>query len=131
MQHKKSSEIVEKNKDTWTRNLIHFKKTTTVRGPVPIVEKSLSDRNRIPLKTHIVGRFKHLAITTKGRQERLKTISKELSVLWSEKLNFPKISEQAILAKVQKAIATYDECTKRQDYSTLDEVFDITKFDGE
>jgi len=131
MQHKKSSEEVEKNKDTWTRNLIHFNKTTTVRGPVPIVEESLSDRNRIPLKTHIVGRFKHLAITTKGRQERLKTISKELSILWSEKLNFPKISEQAILAKVQKTIATYDECTRRKDYSTLNEVFDITKFHGE
>ena len=59
--------------------MIHFKKITTVRGPVPIVEESLSDRNRIPLKTHIVGRFKHLAITTKGRQ-RLKTISKELNL---------------------------------------------------
>lgn len=131
MSHRKSYSEVERNKKIWKKNVIDFKKSTMVRGPIPLVQTPLMDRTRMPLKRDIIGRFKHMAPDIKGRKDRLKKISKEVKLLWTEQLNFPIISDQAVSAKLEKVVQVFDECTRRGDYGCLDDVFDVTKLDGE
>jgi len=42
----------------------------------------------MPLKKDVIGRFKHMAPDIKSRKDRLKKISKEVKLLWTEQLNF-------------------------------------------
>ena len=58
-------------------------------------------------------------------------ISKEVTKLWENKLNFPHVSNQAILKMFHKVLKTYDECVKRCKYNTLPELVDITKVNGQ
>ncbi|QQP56844.1 Hypothetical protein FKW44_001646 [Caligus rogercresseyi] len=44
--------------------------------------KPLSDRNRMPLKSHVMGRFKSLESIAKERKERVGLIVVELKALW-------------------------------------------------
>jgi len=46
-------------------------------------------------------------------------------------LNFPNLSIQVVQAKLDQVLNTYDECVKRGKYDPLNEVFDITKENGE
>ena len=72
-----------------------------------------------------------MASDIKGRKDRSKIISKEAKLLWTENLNFPMISDHAVTAKLEKLEQMFDECTRRGDYGNLDDVFDVTKLDGE
>lgn len=128
MSHRKSYSEVERNKKIWKKNVIDFKNSMMVRGPIPLVQTPLMDRTRMPLKRDIICRFSHMAPDIKGRKDRLKKISKEVQLLWTKQLNFPIISDQAVSAKLEKV---FDGCTRRGDYGRLDDVFDVTKLDGE
>ncbi|QQP55393.1 Hypothetical protein FKW44_008551 [Caligus rogercresseyi] len=44
--------------------------------------KPLSDRSRMPLKSHVMGRFKSLESIAKERKERVGLIAVELKALW-------------------------------------------------
>jgi hypothetical protein len=125
--HKKSFNTVEKNKVTWTKNLVRFEESYTRRGSVPLEESSLEEKCRMPLQTQIIGRYQFLGARIKGRKDRIAEISKELMKLWENRLNFPHVSEQVIRAKLEKVLKTYDECVKRGKYVALDEFCDITK----
>ena len=127
MSHKKSFADIEKNKETWTKNLVKFQQSHKRRGIAPSEETSLEEKCRIPLKTQIVGRYHVLGTQVKGRKERLAQICKEVTKLWENKLNFPHVSNQVIVTKLDKVLKTYDECVKRGKYDALNEVFDITK----
>ena len=131
MSHKKSASATQKNKPTWTRNLVRFQESHKKRRAIPLEEHSLENNSRIPLKIQIVGRYLFLGATVKGRKERVKEIAKEVSSLWQNKLNCPKLSSQVTEVKLDKVLKTYDECVKRGKYDLLDEVFDITKENGE
>ena len=111
--------------------MIDFKKSTMVRGPIPLAQTPLMDRTRMLLKKDIIGRFKHMAPDIQSREDRLKKISKEVKLLWTEQLNFPIVSDQAVGAKLEKVVQVFDEYTRRGDYGCLDDVFDVTKLDGE
>lgn len=130
MSFKKSSSNTEKNKETWTKNLVQFQAPSR-RGNVAIVEAPLSERSRMPLKNHVIGRFKFLESTAKGRRERIGLIAIELKALWSKTLNFPHISDQAICAKLTKLLEDYERCRKKQNFDSLKELFDMTKVKGE
>ena len=131
MSHKKGASTTERNKKAWTKNLIPFRESHKKRRAVPLEEQSLANNSRIPLKIQIVGRYLFLAASIKGRKERLKEISKEVTRLWENKLNFPTLSIQVVQEKLDKLLKTYDECVKRGKYDPLDEVFGITKESGE
>ena len=131
MSHKKSASTTERNKKIGTKNLISFEELHKKRRAVPLEEQSLKNNSRIPLKILIVGRYLFLVAPIKGRKERLKEISKEVTRLWENKLNFPTLSIQVVQAKLDKLLKTYDECVKRGKCYPLDEVFDITKEIGE
>ena len=88
MSHRKSYSEVERNKKIWKKNVIDFKKSTMVRGPIPLAQTPLMDRTRMPLKKDVIGRFKHMAPHIKSRKDRLKKIFKEVKLLWTEQLNF-------------------------------------------
>jgi len=36
-----------------------------------------------------------------------------VKLLWTEQLNFPIISDQAVSAKLEKVVQAFDECTRR------------------
>lgn len=126
MSHKKSASTTERNKKIWTKNLIRFQESHKKRT-IPLEEQSLENKIRIPLKIEIVGRYLFLGASVKGRKERIKEISKEVTSLWQKKLNFPNLSNQVIQAKLEKVLHTYDECVKRGKCDPLNEIFDITK----
>ena len=131
MSHKKCASTTERNKKTWEKNLIPFQESHKKRRAVPLEEQSLENNSRIPLKIQIVGRYLFLASSIKGRKERLKVISREVTRLWENRLNFPTLSIQVVQAKLDKLLKAYDECVKRSKYDSLDEVFDVTKESGE
>ena len=96
-----------------------------------IYENPLSDRNRLPLKSHVMGRFKFFQSTVKERKKRISLIAAEVKALWSTKLNFPHVSDQAICSKLEKLLLEYDSCRKKSDFESLDELFIVTKEKGE
>ena len=61
----------------------------------------------MPLNRDTVGRFLGLHEEVKGRVDRVKKIFDELLKL-CEKLSFPFISKQQILAKIDKLIKMFD-----------------------
>ncbi|QQP52056.1 Uncharacterized protein FKW44_004064 [Caligus rogercresseyi] len=122
MPFKNSSSTTEKNKETWRKNL---------KGNVAIHEKPLSDRSRMPLKSHVMGRFKSLESIAKERKERVGLIAVELKALWRTTLNFPPVSDQAIRAKLEKLLQEYDHCRKKQNFDSLNELFEVTKVKGQ
>ena len=109
MSYKKSARCTEENKETWTKNLVQFQAPSR-RGHAAVQEASLSERSRMPLKSHVIGRFKFLEASTKGRKERIRIIAEELS----ETLNSLHVSDQAICAKLQKALKLYEWCWKEK-----------------
>lgn len=131
MSHKRSASTTERNKTNWIKNLVRFQESHTKRRVVPLEEQSLENNSRIPLKIKIVGRYLFLGASLKGRKERVKEIAKEVTSLWQKKLNFPNLSFQVMQAKLDQVLNTYDECVKRGKYDPLNEVFDITKENGE
>lgn len=96
-----------------------------------VCEAPLSDRSRMPLKSHVMGRFKSLESIAKERKERVSLIAEEIKALWSTTLNFPHISDQAIHAKLEKLLQEYDYCRKKQNFDPLNELFDVTKVKGQ
>ena len=131
MSHKKSNFTTERNKKNWTKNLIRFEESHRKRRSVPLEAQSLENNSKIPLKIQTVGLYMFLGASTKGRKERVKEIAKEVTSLWQKKLNFPNVSIQTVQAKLDQVLNTYDECVKRGRYDPLNEVFDITKENGE
>ena len=129
MSFKKSFFNTEKNKKTWTNNLVQFQAPSR-RGNVAVYEAPLSERSRMPLKIHVVGRFKFLESTAKERRERIGLIVVELKALWSKTLNFPHVSDQAICAKLENLLKDYEYCRKKQNFNSLNELFDVTKVKG-
>src|SRR5206468_1821949 len=130
MSFKKSSSNTEKNKETWTNNLVQFQAPSR-RGKVAIYEAPLSERSRMPLKNHVIGRFKFLESTAKERRKRIGLIAVELKALWSKTLKFPHVSDQAICAKLANLLKDYEPCRKKQNFDSLNELFDVTKVKGE
>ena len=128
--YKPSNSSIQKNKDVWTNNLVKFEDSHKRRRMVPLEEYSLEEKCRMPLQKQIIGRYHFLGPKIKGRKERIAEISKEVTKLWKNKLNFPHVSDQVIRAKLDKILKCYDECVKRGSYEPLDEIFDITKVDG-
>ena len=129
MSFKKSSSSTEKNKDIWIRNLVQFQAPSR-RGCVAVHEAPLSERSRMPLKNHVIGRFKFLESTTKERREKIRLIAVELKALWS-KYVFPHVSDQAICAKLENLLKDYEYCRKKQNFDSLNELFDVTKVNGQ
>ena len=130
MSFKKSSTTTEKNKETWANNLVQFQAAPR-RGNVAVYEAPLSDRSRMPTKSHVMGRFKYLQSVAKERRERVNLIADEIKTLWSATLNFPHISVQANCAKLERLLKEYDYCTRKQNFETLNELFDVTKVKGQ
>lgn len=97
MSYKKSQITVLKNSEVWGKNLSKFnQKARSSRGHVAILESSLATISRMPTKEQIVGRSKFLEKDVKSRKGRARELSKEVTVLWKDRLNFPLISEQAV-----------------------------------
>lgn len=132
MSFKKSQVTVCKNKEKWTKNLTRFdQKARSSRGHVAIQESSLATISRMPTKEQLVGRYKFLEKDVKSRKQRTTELSKEVTLLWRNKLNFPMISEQAVRAKIEKVLQLYDTCCRKGKFEPLHELFDITKLSGE
>ena len=130
MPYKKSFSTTEKNKKTWRKNLVQFQAPSR-RGNVAVYDAPLSDRSRMPLKSHVIGRFKSLESIAKERKERVGLIAVELKSLWSMTLNFPHLSDQAIHAKLEKLLRDYDYCRKKQNFDSLNGLFDVTQVKGQ
>ena len=130
MSFKKSSSNTEKNKETWTKNLVQFQAPSRI-GNVANNEAPLSERSCMPRKNHVIRYFKFLESTAKEQRERIGLIVVELKNLWSTTLNFPHVSDQAICAKLTKLLKDYERCRKKQNFDSLNELFDMTKMKSE
>ena len=64
-------------------------------------------------KIQIVGRYLYLGTEIKGRKERKAQISKEITNLWKNKLNFPHVSHQVIQAKLEKLMKMHHEYVRK------------------
>ena len=87
----------------------------------------------MPLKKDIIGRYFALYDEEKGKNDRIKIISRELIQLWSN-LNFPVTTYQNVLKKVGNVIdwgIQNRKCAKDDFDDELLDVFDVTKVDGE
>lgn len=130
MSHNKGYSTVLKNKDIWTKNLVRFQESHRRRS-VPSQESSLDEKSRMPVLMQIIGRYQFLGAEIKGRKERIVIISKEVTKLWKNKLNIPHVSDQVVQSKLEKVLKTYDECVRRGKYDAMNELFDITKVNGQ
>ncbi|MEJ2259198.1 MAG: hypothetical protein P8X78_01585 [Nitrosopumilaceae archaeon] len=130
MSDKISHAAIEKNKNIWTKNLVKFQESHKRRRLIPLEQSSLEEINRMPLQTQIVERYLHLGTEIKGRKGKIVEISKEVTKLGKNKLNFSCVSVQVIQTKIQKVLNTYDECVKRGKYDALNDLFDVTKISG-
>ena len=61
----------------------------------------------------MVGRYQFLGAEIKVRKERVMKISKEITMPWKNKLDFPYVSNQVTQIKLDKVSKIYDECVKR------------------
>ena len=93
--YKPSNSSIQKNKDVWTNNLVKSEDSHK-RRMVPLEEYSLEEKCRMPLQKQIFGCYHLLAPKIKRRKERIVDISKEVTKLWKNKLNFPHVSDQVI-----------------------------------
>ena len=75
-------------------------------------------------------RFRFFQSTAKEQKERVSLIAVELKALWSMKLNFLHVSDQAIHTKLEKLLLEYDYCSKTHDFESLNKLFDMTKVKG-
>ena len=130
MPFKKSATEIQRNKQKWRKNLVQFQSQTR-RGHVPLEEKSLSEKSRMPKKKVIVGRYNYLARNTKGRKARIALIVQEVKALWQDKLNFPIISDSGIRLKLEKLLKQSDNCVRKQTFEPMEQLFDITKASGD
>ena len=80
----------------------------------------------------VIGRVLFLYEVKKERLSRINQVCEELQRLWSN-FNFPSVSKQVVIAKVEKLLNKYTKNRKRK-YSMFDKelatVFDITKNNG-
>ena len=131
MAHKISAASVEKNKDKWTQNLTRFQDINKKRGNIEVEEKPLDERSRMPLTKHVIGRYIFLCSTIKEKKSRTNTVAKEIVNLWERNLNFPCLSVQAITARIEKLILSYESCRKcGKMFEQQNNLFDVTKVEG-
>ena len=129
---KKAQQTVEKNKEVWTSNLPSKAKKLKRRCDIALVDKSLVEFVRLPLKKDIVGRFLFLYHKMKERKSRIDSICEELMELWS-RFSFPTITKQVIIAKIRTLLTQYDYNMRKKVerfQKDLITIFDITKSDG-
>jgi len=131
MSHKESDTTVQKNKDIWTANLVQYQQCHKRRGIVPVEESSLEEKCRMPHQMEITGRYQFMGANIKGRKERIVEILKEVKKIMERQIKFPHVSDQVIQTKLDKVLKTDDECVRRGKYDALNELFDITKVNGQ
>jgi hypothetical protein len=132
MSFKKSAVTVNKNKEVWTRNLVKFQHSIRKRGKIGLLHDSLASLSRLPKENMIIGRYKALSEKVRSRTNRIKSISEEIKLLWN-KLNFPILSPQAVLRKIERVINKFDTFLKKPTgsiESVFCVLFDVTKTDG-
>ena len=117
----------------WSKNLFKFHQTHKKRGKGSIAHEtaSLGEKCKMPLKTQIIGRYQFLGAEIKGRKDRVAQLSKEIMQLWEKRLNFPCVSEQVIRFKINVVLKTYDKCVRLNKYDELNQIFDVTKQNGQ
>jgi hypothetical protein len=127
-----SKRTVEKCSEVWIKNLPSSAKRLKRRSDIPLVDKSLAELVRLPLKKDVIGRFLFLYEEVKERNVRMNRILDELLQLWRA-FSFPELSTQVVMDKIKKVLDLYESYRKRNDHKFDDElkkVFDITKSDG-
>ena len=132
MSFKKSAVTVNKNKEVWTRNLMKFQHSIRKRGEIGVLHDSLASLSRLPKENMIIGRYKALSEKVRSRTKRMKAISEETKSLWN-KLNFPILSPQAVLRKIERVIDKFDTFLKKPTGSiegVFGVLFDVMKTDG-
>jgi hypothetical protein len=115
MSFKKSAVTVNKNKEVWTRNLVKFQHSIRKRGKIGLLHDSLASLSRLPKENMIIGRYKALSEKVRSRTNRIKSISEEIKLLWN-KLNFPILSPQAVLRKIERVINKFDSFLKKTNW---------------
>ena len=87
---------------------------------------------RLPSKKDVLGCYHTLLDNEKSKQKRIKIIHEELINLW-KKMSFPILSEQATIDRIKKLIGEYERNQRypKQEFKTLNSVFDITKTEGQ
>ena len=122
MAYYKSSDIINKNAESWTKNITI---DAAKRRDIPIIAM-LSSFTRLPQKKDIISRHHTLLETAKDKKERMVMITDELIVLW-EKFSFPILSKQTILYKVGKLIEVNDKNRKKKKDSFQVELENISQ----
>ena len=76
----KNAPLTDKNKKTWTANLMHFQHGKTSRRHTTV--ESLSQMSKIPKEQHILDRYKTLALGLKSKKKRTLILAGEVRQLW-------------------------------------------------
>ena len=70
----------DKNKKTWTANLMQFQYGKTSRRHTTV--ECLSQMSKIPKEQHILDRYKTLASGVKSKKKRTQILAGEVRQLW-------------------------------------------------
>lgn len=102
------------------------------RVEIPLRVVILNEMCKIPLNKDIVGRYLALHQQINNRKRRILVIADELKCLW-KKFNFPVLSEQTVIYKINQLVDLYVNYRKRKNdqfQTKLQYIYDITKLDG-
>ena len=125
----KNAPPADKNKKTWTENLVPFQYGKTSRRHT-IVE-SLDQMSKIPKEQHILDRYKTLASGLKSKKKRTLILAGEVRQL-CKNLSLPiQQGKSTVEQKVESVIKQYERNSRRPGNYDFTKLFDVTNETGE
>ena len=126
--NKRAYSDVKKNATIWTQN---FKKGLSRCSDMQVLDRSLSEQNRMPKNAHLLARNKYLLKAIKSESSRLDILTKEIVNLW-KKLSFPMLAIKSVKRKIKKVLMAGRAKRNRkgvQRNNFLEALFDVTSPD--
>ena len=119
----------DKNKKTWTANLMQFQYGKTSRRHTTV--ECLSQMNKIPKEQHILERYKTLASGVKSKKKRTQILAGEVRQLWKN-LTLPiQQGKSTVERKIENVIKQYERHSRRPGNYDFTKLFNVTDEKGE
>ena len=119
----------DKNKKTWTTNLLQFQYGKTSRRHTTV--ECLRQMSKIPKKQHILDRYKTLASGVKSKKKRTQIFAGEVRQLWKN-LTLPiQQGKSTVERKIENVIKQYERNSRRPGNYDFAKLFYVTDEKGE
>ena len=120
----KNVPLTDKNKKTWTANLMRFQYGKTSRRHTTV--KGLSQMSKTPKEQHILDRYKTLASGLKSKKKRTLILAGEVRQLWKN-LSLPiQQGKPTVERKIEDVIKQYERNSRRPENYDFTKLFNVT-----